>query len=192
MHITLSLISIQPLKKIIGGENERTLLGLSIKEAFNKWRIPIENFINRNESHIELQLDNDPIRHIDLSVSTIEEDKKHKAGKIIIIRDITDRKIIEIKESEQRKFAEALTDTAAIINSTLNLDEVLERILENVGKVVPHDTANIALVDVDHTVRFVRTKGYEKYGTENIVPCIEVRLEDIPNLRRMAKTKKAS
>ena len=187
-----TIVDINPAaQKIIAGENERTLLGLPIKEAFNKWGIPIENFFNRNEFHIELQLDNDPIRHIDLSVSKIEEDKKHKAGKIIIIRDITDRKIIELKESEQRKFAEALTDTAAIINSTLNLDEVLERILENVGKVVPHDTANIALVDVDHTVRFVRTKGYEKYGTENIVPCIEVHMEDIANLRRMAKTKKA-
>lgn len=58
-------------------------------------------------------------------------------------------------EHEQRQLAEALSDTAAALTSTLDFNEVLARILENVGRVVPHDSANIMLIDGDnaHIVR---------------------------------------
>ncbi|HZD10782.1 MAG TPA: GAF domain-containing protein [Candidatus Binatia bacterium] len=50
-------------------------------------------------------------------------------------------------EREQRALAEALADTTAILNRTLDLDEVLDRILQQVGRVVPHQGTNIMLID---------------------------------------------
>ena len=50
-------------------------------------------------------------------------------------------------EREQRTLAESLRDTAAALNSTLNLDEVLDRILANLENVSSHNTANIMLID---------------------------------------------
>jgi GAF domain-containing protein len=52
-------------------------------------------------------------------------------------------------EREQRNLAEALSDIAALLNSTLNLDSVLDRILSEIGRVVPHDSATITLTDVN-------------------------------------------
>jgi len=49
-------------------------------------------------------------------------------------------------EQQQRVLAEALLDSAAALNSTLKFDEVLKRILINVGNVIPHDFANIMLI----------------------------------------------
>lgn len=68
-------------------------------------------------------------------------------GRIEQYTDITDRKMLQIAEREQRRFAEALRDTAAALTATLDLDEVLDRILVNVEVVVPHDTASITLND---------------------------------------------
>lgn len=50
-------------------------------------------------------------------------------------------------EYEQRVLAESLRDTAIILNSTLELDEILKLILENIKRIIPHDRANIMLVN---------------------------------------------
>jgi signal transduction histidine kinase len=61
----------------------------------------------------------------------------------------------EVADRDQRSFAAALSDTVAALTSTLDLDEVLERILANVQQVVPHDEANITFIE-DEAVRVVR------------------------------------
>jgi PAS domain S-box-containing protein len=68
----------------------------------------------------------------------------HAVGK-----DITPYKEMEAKEVERNIFAEALLDTVLAINSSLALDQVLERILSNVGKVVAYEHVSILLVDGD-------------------------------------------
>ncbi len=78
------------------------------------------------------------------------------------ITDITDLTRAQEAEHEQRMLAEALCDTAELLNSTLNLEEVLDRILRVIGRVVPHRTASIMLVDED-TARIVRYQGNAQY-----------------------------
>lgn len=48
---------------------------------------------------------------------------------------------------EQADFADILRDSVNAWNSTLNLDEVLDLILTQVGLVVSHGTADIRLVE---------------------------------------------
>jgi PAS domain S-box-containing protein len=79
------------------------------------------------------------------------------AGRTAIMsinHDITERKRAEetlrrseIAEREERLLAEALRDVITVLTSTLDLDSVMGRILENVGRVVPHDNSNIMLID---------------------------------------------
>ncbi len=51
------------------------------------------------------------------------------------------------REREQRVLAQTLLATAVAITSSLDLDQVLERVLAATDDVVPHDGANIALLD---------------------------------------------
>lgn len=67
-------------------------------------------------------------------------------------RDITPYKEMEAKEAERNIFAEAMLDTVLAINSSLSLEQVLKRILSNVGKVVSYDYVNIMLVEGKHAV----------------------------------------
>jgi PAS domain S-box-containing protein len=83
-----------------------------------------------------------------------------------IIRQIANELAIAIQQArlseaevQRRQEAEALRDTAAALNGTLDLEEVLDRILDNVGRVVPHGAANIMLVE-DGIARIVRHRGY--------------------------------
>ncbi|MBN1964238.1 MAG: GAF domain-containing sensor histidine kinase, partial [Anaerolineae bacterium] len=73
----------------------------------------------------------------------------------------------EEAEREQRLLAESLRDTAAVLNSTLHLDEVLDRVLDNAERVIsgPHDVANIMLLE-EHTARVVRYREYVDHGLD--------------------------
>ncbi|MEO0564939.1 MAG: GAF domain-containing protein, partial [Chloroflexota bacterium] len=64
-------------------------------------------------------------------------------------KDITPFKEMEDKENERNIFAEALLDTVLAINSSLSLDQVLNRILSNVRKVVAYDHVHLMLVEAD-------------------------------------------
>lgn len=88
---------------------------------------------------------------------------------VVNYRDITERKQMEEAEREQRSLAEALSNSAAALNNTLNFGEVLDRVLDNVGRVVPHDAANIMLLDQDgDTLSIAYTRGYLERDAKEI------------------------
>jgi diguanylate cyclase (GGDEF)-like protein len=105
---------------------------------------------------------------------------------VILTEDISERKQMEQREKENRALAEALRDTAAALNSTLKLEEVLERILVNVGRVVPHDAVNIMLLK-DGIASINRFQGYTELGLEEALKSMRLPLADMPFLRRMAE-----
>jgi signal transduction histidine kinase len=92
------------------------------------------------------------------------------------------------KEREQRELAEALEVAAAAVNSTLDLDQVLDRILEQVTRVVPGDACNVMLVEGYSAARVVRWRGYERLGMEDVIGDLTVSLVDVPNLVKMVRT----
>lgn len=76
------------------------------------------------------------------------------------VQDITERKRIEAAERQQRLLAEALRDTTAALSQALELDRVLDLILEQVARLIPHDAATIMLVE-NEVARVVRARGYD-------------------------------
>lgn len=104
------------------------------------------------------------------------------------IIDITARKRAEAAERDQRALAEALRDTAAALNTTLSLEEVLERVLAHVGGVVPFYAVNIMTVD-DGTAHIVRSHGFHELEQESETLTRRVPIHEIPHLRSMAETR---
>jgi len=79
---------------------------------------------------------------------------------IINAHDITTIQTALRAEREQRALSDALLNTAAALNSTLKLKEVLSQILENLNQIVPYEKANVALVEDDGTTKVVSHRGY--------------------------------
>lgn len=89
-------------------------------------------------------------------------------------------------EREQRMLAEGLCDTAAALVSTLDFDQVLERILLHAGQVVPHDAGTIMLIEAGGA-RVVRSQGYAERGLASVGE-VHFPVAATPNLHYMMET----
>jgi PAS domain S-box-containing protein len=104
------------------------------------------------------------------------------------VTDISERKRAVEAEREQHVLAEALRDSTAALTSTLNFEEVLERILTNVERVVPHAWADIMLIK-GGIARIVRGRSVDPAA--NVDADVEWVIAQTPGLRRMVETRQA-
>ncbi|HZY42693.1 MAG TPA: GAF domain-containing protein, partial [Anaerolineae bacterium] len=146
-------------------------------------------------------------RWFSVSKNPLFDQTGHIVGLVGMSRDITAVKLREREfeamsiqnaqllaaEREQRTLAEALRDTAAALNSTLNVDEVLDRVLGNIERVVPHDIANIMLIndeDGQAVARVARCHGYDRISPEldGAIRQLRFPVMAVANLRQMLET----
>ncbi|MEL6406243.1 MAG: PAS domain S-box protein [Chloroflexota bacterium] len=80
---------------------------------------------------------------------------------IINGRDVSEQRERLRMEQQHRLTAEALLDTSIALNSTLDFDAVIARILENIGTVIPHQSANVMLIDDNDNTQVKAHKGYD-------------------------------
>lgn len=95
----------------------------------------------------------------------------------------------ERAEREQRILAEALRDIASVLNSTLDFNTVLDRILDNIERVVPSETAMIMLVQ-NGVARPIRQRGFDKRGLINWIDELHLVCNEIPDFKRAITTHK--
>ena len=114
-----------------------------------------------------------------------------RENQLPVLRQIADAVALTLENSfffqverEQRELAEALEEAAATISSTLDPDQVLDLILEQVSRVVPNDAANIMLIEGDQA-HVVRWRGYERFGAEEFVSTVVFRVPEVLNLQQM-------
>jgi diguanylate cyclase (GGDEF)-like protein len=148
------------------------------------------------ESHSQFMLENEiyPNRYYGSSKVLARSDREQTLLNNWLEYLVANRKISErmqkIKaEEEQIEMVAALRDSAAALNSTLKIDEVLDRILINLVRVVPHDAANIMLIE-GNTARVERVRGYRDYVDDQAVLALRFNILELPNLKSMLKTGK--
>jgi PAS domain S-box-containing protein len=90
-------------------------------------------------------------------------------------------------EREQRALAETLREVGATLVATLDADAVLDRILEQIGRVVPNDAVNIIFIEGDQA-RVARWRGYERFGVQERVDNARYRVADVPYFQQMLET----
>lgn len=104
--------------------------------------------------------------------------------------EISERKRAEEAEHEQRALAEVLRDTAAVLNSTLDMDKVLDFILANVGRVVSHDAGYILLLDDERkNASVIRHVGFDEQEQERLGP-LKFSIQDMHDLASMVANRK--
>jgi two-component system sensor histidine kinase/response regulator len=88
----------------------------------------------------------------ELVSNPIYDEKDVLIGFVTICENITERKRAEEILHQQRELAESLREVATVLNSSLDLNTVLPRILEQMQRVIPHDSAGIFLQEGDNLV----------------------------------------
>ncbi len=94
-------------------------------------------------------------------------------------------------ERRQRELAVALREVSAALSASLDFNTILDRLLEEVARVIPYDAANVWLVEgTSRRVRVARMRSQGRFAGE-VSPAaatLEFDLETTPNLRHMADT----
>lgn len=134
----------------------------------------IEEVLARLETHLSIRR---------LQIELEEKNRKLAAG-------MAELSLSQAAEREQRILAETLRDTIAAINSTLDVDKVLSLILDNLARVVPHDAANIALIDEHGLLQIRETRGYQEPGLGDPVSSLRLPLNHSPLWQKAAETRK--
>ncbi len=100
--------------------------------------------------------------------------------------DITERKRAQVErerllaaEREQRLLAETLREVTLMLTSQTSHAAVLDEILHQAQRVVPHSASDISLLQ-DDVLRIVRWQGYEEFGSESFLSGATQSLADFP------------
>jgi PAS domain S-box-containing protein len=111
---------------------------------------------------------------------------------VMVIQTLADQVAVAIEnarlfqaERRQRELTEALEEASAIVSSTLELDLVLDRILEQVERVVAGDAFNITLIIAEDSVRVARWRGYEPSEAEGALDASSTPIVRHPYRSRM-------
>ncbi len=92
-----------------------------------------------------------------------------------------------VEEQPPVSRAELLVQTGLILTGTLNYEEVLDRILEQLKELVSHDAGSVMLIQ-DGTARIFRWRGYALYGDSGSLGH-EFEITAIPSLQTMVETR---
>jgi PAS domain S-box-containing protein len=98
---------------------------------------------------------------IDDSGAPIRDGTGALAGIILVFRDISVRRQTEKDEAAHRKLVDTLLETTQTINSSFDLEEVVEFILEKLQRIMPTDFSYVMLLK---PARIFKTQGYEDHG----------------------------
>jgi PAS domain S-box-containing protein len=170
------------------GPKSRKALGQPADHLLSTWSDAPAIDPKTTSAHTELVLkDQEGQRYLDLRVSVLYEHQHKLTGWLLVLRDITERRQVELAEQEQRALTEALYEASATLTRFLSLDDVLDRILAEAETVVPHDSSNIMLIE-DDKARIVRSRGYEERGLREWTKNVRLPIQATPNLRTMLES----
>jgi len=126
------------------------------------------------------------------------EDPQSAPEIMALMRDISSTRVVQAElefvaqeERRQRELAQALSQAALIVTASLEFEEVLERLLEEVQRVVPYDSGSVMLLR-NGKVRVARMRGYERFGEQAVALAKSLLFDpqDTPNLAWMIEKKR--
>ncbi len=169
------IVDINPaMEKILKRESE-SFLGKSAVQALPPWMDQSVALLSEEETHTELRISDSPSRYLDLKVTPIYDKARHLNGRLMVFRDVTDRKLaekklraandrlhsqlIEIGTLQSKLRAQAIHDPLTDLFNRRYLDETLDRELARAAR--EGYPVCVIMLDIDHFKKLNDTYGHE-------------------------------
>ncbi len=119
-------------------------------------------------------------------------------NKIRLLQTICDSLAVAVErvrlfksEHDQRKLAETMRDIGTALTTSLDLNEILDLLLDQLSRLIPYDGGNVMLIEDGHSV-VTRTRGYELTTKKNLAKLQGQRfkIDTTANLAQMLATQK--
>jgi PAS domain S-box-containing protein len=105
------IVDLNPAALAIMGVEADALLGKPAMQAFTSWQNMVEQFKNALEVQTDVVVEyNQQERHYDLRIFPLRDRRGYITGRIIVVRDITDRKAAEFALRERTIELETLNE----------------------------------------------------------------------------------
>lgn len=169
------IVDINPAMRNFLNDDPASFLGKNLMEALTVWKEHLEYLMTGLETRTELRLPNNPSRYLDLRVTPLFDDDQNLSGRLVIFRDVTDRKevekdlrhamdrmqtqLIEIGLLQSQLREQAIRDALTNLFNRRYLEETLERELARAAREIY--PLCIVMMDIDHFKNVNDTYGHE-------------------------------
>ena len=162
------------MEKILGGIDPSSL-GKPASEVLGDWFEDTEALLQGLESQTEMRIPNSPSRYLDLRMTPLYDKYQQLNGRLIVFRDVTDRKdterklrqanrrlgaqLIEICMLQSQLREQAIRDPLTNLFNRRYLEETLDRELARAAR--ESYPVCIIMIDIDHFKQVNDTYGHE-------------------------------
>jgi PAS domain S-box-containing protein len=122
-------------------------------------------------------------------IVSIEDISKRKQSEKEMRRLIEELRHLSDAEKKNRVFAEFLAQNAVTINRSIQSDEILDAMIENLDKVIPLDSFNVMEIQNNYA-HSIRARGYEERGLDNWINQKKFELANNKVLSEVIQSKK--
>ncbi|MBW6472774.1 MAG: diguanylate cyclase [Anaerolineaceae bacterium] len=128
-------------------------MGQPIQTILSNWPEFNSHFFMSETGQNEVELCVEDQRYVfEIQKKSLENRDSKSQGWLVFLFDITDRVQIVEAEIRNRQIAQSLHEVAMVVNSTLDTQKTLNLALEQIGKIIPYDIANISILYGDKRV----------------------------------------
>ena len=158
------IVDVNPAMQTFLDTEPLSFIGKNVSEVLSIWNESTEHLLTGLETRTELRLPNQSSRYLDLRVTPLYDEDKNLNGRLIVFRDITDRKevekdlrhamdrmqtqLIEIGLLQSQLREQAIRDPLTNLFNRRYLDDTLERELARATREVY--PLCIVMMDIDH------------------------------------------
>lgn len=169
------IVDINPAMQRLLSHDPVALVGQSASEVLETWLGRTQPILNIEIGQTEMRLPGSPPRYLDVRVTPLLDKRKELKGRLMVFRDITDRKLaektlrranerlqgqlIEIGTLQSELRARAIRDPLTNLFNRRYLDETLERELARAAR--EHYPVCVIMIDIDHFKQINDTHGHE-------------------------------
>lgn len=169
------IVDINPAMLNILKGKPSSYIGRNVSEILDNWSDRKEIIWEDQDTRTELRLRHDPSRYMDLRMTPLYDEHNRLSGRIIVSRDITDRKqvekdllfandrlhtqLIEIRLLQEQLREQAIRDPLTDLFNRRYLDETLERELARAER--EKYPLCIVMMDLDHFKTVNDVYGHE-------------------------------
>jgi len=162
------------MKKFLGGDPS-SILGKHVSELLGDWLEESKSFLGESESQNEMRIPNDPSRYLDLRVTPLFDAYRNLNGRVIVFRDVTERKDVEKKLRDANRRLQSQLIEIGLLQSQLReqairdpltnlfnrryLEETLDREIARAAR--ENYSVSIVIIDIDHFKRVNDSYGHE-------------------------------
>ena len=169
------IVDINPAMESFVQGKTSSYVGKNAFEVFHTWMEHTDLFVDTGETSVELKVPRDSSRYLDLRVTPLYDRGKLLNGRLMVFRDVTERKqvekrlryvnerlqtqLIEIGLLQSKLREQAIRDSLTNLFNRRYLEETLDRELSRAGR--ENYPVCIIMIDLDHFKKVNDTYGHE-------------------------------